>query len=128
LKEFQNLSAIEKKNCFEVPEKYFETRNFAEAAIKNAEPPKEAVIVKLSSFVRKRGLSIAAVLIIVLGAAVFFKTYNRSEVKQAECTELACLTKDYITNSKYFEQISLDELTTVTNNEVLDSMGTKMND
>lgn len=126
LKAYPNLSALEKKNCFEVPENYFETRNFVQAAL-NAEDEKEAVVVRLSAYIRKYGLSIAAMLIIVLGTAIYFKAYNKTEVKVTDCAELACLSKEDITSSRYFEQISIDELETVASTTMLDSIGTQMN-
>ncbi len=126
LKEFPLLSAIEKKNAFIVPENYFENRNFVEAAIKE-EYKKEAVIIKLSTFVKRYKLAIAAVFVMTIGSAVFYKMYNKGQLEKVDCGEIACLSKEDIANSKYFDQMSVDELETFANGEMLDSMNTQLN-
>ncbi len=126
LKEFPLLSSMEKKSPFLVPENYFETRNFVKAAIES-EQKEEAVIVKLSGFVKRYKLTIAAVFVMTIGTAVFYKIYNKEQIEKVDCIEIACLSKEDITNSKYFEQISMDELETVANGAMLDSMNTQLN-
>lgn len=126
LKEFPLLSSMEKKSPFIVPENYFETRDFVKAAI-STDQKKEAIIVKLSAFAQHYKLVIAAVFIMAIGTTVFYKIYNRTTIETLDCSEMACLTKDDITGSQYFEQISMDELETVANGEMLDSMNTQLN-
>ena len=125
LKEFPLLVSLEKKNPFLVPENYFETRDFVKA-IANTEH-KEAVIVKFTGFVKRYKLAIAAVFVMTLGTTVFYKMYNKSQIETVDCSQIACLSKEDITNSQYFEQISMDELETVANGEMLDSMNTQLN-
>ncbi|MDP2386537.1 MAG: hypothetical protein Q8M29_09210 [Bacteroidota bacterium] len=126
LKEFSVLSSIEKKNPFIAPENYFEARDFVKAAIES-EKKKEAVIVKFSGFVKRYKLAIAAVFVMTMGTTVLYKMYNKGQIEKVDCSEIACLTKEDITNSKYFDQISIDELETVANGEMLDSMNTQLN-
>ena len=126
LNEFPVLSAMEKKNPFLVPENYFETRDFVKIAMKE-ERREEAVIVKFSSFVKRYKLAIAAMFVMTIGSAVFYKMYNKGQIEKVGCGEIACLSKEDIINSKYFEQISMDELETVANVEMLDSINTQLN-
>lgn len=125
LKEYPILYSMDKENPFRVPEGYFDT---LETKIKGRLSEGEAKMFVLPAIVRKYRLAVAAVFVISIGASVIYKLSNKTEVKAEVCMELACLTKEDITNSKYFEQISLGELETVAGQEIQDSINSSINE
>ena len=125
LKEFPVLNGIEKENPFIVPGNYFESRDFITKARKNS-VGQGATIQRLSSFSRKYKLAIAAIFIVLAGIPLVFKFYIATRPERNSCIEIACLSKEDITSSKYFEQISLYDLESLANAEVLDSMRTQI--
>jgi hypothetical protein len=125
LKEFPVLSAIPKTQAFITPENYFDS---IEQRI-NERIGQEAKVVSLGTRIAKYKYAIAAVFVLLIGTGVFFRFYKNTEVVKTDtaCMELACLTKEEITSSPYFNQISLGELESVAGQDIQDSLNAEIN-
>lgn len=126
LKEYPELAAIEKTNAFGVPDAYFET--FAQKLQNKIHDRKEAKVFRLAIAVKKYRFAIAAVFVLAIGSTIFYKMNAAKVVEEQPCLELACLTPEEITSSKYFNQISLSELETMAGQDIQDSLKAEINE
>jgi hypothetical protein len=125
LKEFPQLSGLAKKLPFSVPENYFGS---LEQQVKER-IGSEASVVSIGSFLNKYKYAIAAVFVLTIGTSLFFRYYNQSEQMKTDpaCMELACLTKEEITNSADFNQMSLNDLESLAGQDIQDSLKEEIN-
>ena len=127
LQEFKTLSGLEKKNHFSVDANYFEKHNQNLTAESSTKTTK---IVKLRTFVFNPKLAIAASLILIVGAVVFWKLNNNSStiIQASDCKTLACLEKFELLNEKNIDDFDDENLYEMVDVEELDKkIGTEDN-
>lgn len=115
LKEFQLLNSLEKKNPFHVDSEYFEKRSQRET---KENTKKTKGIIKLF----QPHLAIAASILLIIGAIVFWKLNNNSEniIQSSDCKTLACLEKNELLNEKNIEDFNDENLYEMVDVEALD--------
>lgn len=123
LQEFQLLNSLEKKNPFHVDSEYF--KNLSEKATKENTKKTKGIIKLFQS-----QLAIAASILLIIGAIVFWKLNNNSStiIQTSDCKTLACLEKNELLNEKNVEDFNDENLYEMVDIEALDKkLGTEDN-